>query len=69
VPKKVRAAQVMKIPYTLVVGDREIEAGTVSVRDREAHEVRGVAFAEFVAKATEEADSRSLHGSSFEPAS
>jgi threonyl-tRNA synthetase len=68
VPKKVRAAQVMKIPYTLVVGDREIEAGTVAVRDREGHEVRGVAFADFVAKANDEASSRSLHPSSFEPA-
>ena len=27
-------SQLMKIPYTLVVGDKEIEAGTVSVRDR-----------------------------------
>ncbi len=68
VPKKVRAAQLMKIPYTLVMGDREIEAGTVSVRDREGHEVRGVAFDDFVAKATAEASSRSLHPSSFEPA-
>jgi threonyl-tRNA synthetase len=58
----------MKIPYTLVVGDREIEAGTVAVRDREGHEVRGVAFADFVAKANDEASSRSLHPSSFEPA-
>jgi threonyl-tRNA synthetase len=50
------------------VGDREIEAGTVAVRDREGHEVRGVAFADFVAKANDEASSRSLHPSSFEPA-
>ncbi|HEY7280728.1 MAG TPA: threonine--tRNA ligase [Actinomycetota bacterium] len=68
VPKKVRAAQLMKVPYTLVMGDREIEAGTVSVRDREGHEVRGVAFEDFVGKVTEEAATRSLHASSFEPA-
>jgi threonyl-tRNA synthetase len=67
VPKKVRAAQLMKIPYTLVVGDREIEAGTVSVRDREGTTVHGVAFDDFVAKATEEAASRSLEPSSFNP--
>jgi threonyl-tRNA synthetase len=69
VPKKIRAAQLMKIPYTLVVGDREVEAGTVSVRDREGNEVRGVSFNDFVAKATEEAATRSLQPSTFEPAS
>jgi threonyl-tRNA synthetase len=68
VSKKVRAAQVMRIPYTLVMGDREIEAGTVAVRDRDGNEVRGVAFDDFVAKAIEEAATRSLHGSTFEPA-
>lgn len=31
---KVREAQVMKIPYMLVIGDREAESGTVSVRTR-----------------------------------
>jgi threonyl-tRNA synthetase len=68
VPKKVRAAQLMRVNYTLVVGDREIEAGTVSVRDREGHEVRGVALDDFVQKAVAEAESRSLEPSSFEPA-
>ena len=68
VPKKVRAAQLMRVNYTLVVGDREIEAGTVSVRDREGHEVRGVALDDFVQKAVAEAGSRSLESSSFGPA-
>ncbi|HEX9376551.1 MAG TPA: threonine--tRNA ligase [Actinomycetota bacterium] len=68
VPKKIRAAQIMRVNYTLVVGDREIEAGTVSVRDREGHEVRGVSFDDFVAKATEEASTRALEASTFEPA-
>ncbi len=31
---KIREAQVQKIPYMLVVGDREVESGTVSVRHR-----------------------------------
>jgi threonyl-tRNA synthetase len=31
---KVREAQLQKVPYMLVVGDREAEAGTVSVRHR-----------------------------------
>jgi threonyl-tRNA synthetase len=38
----------------LVVGDKEIEAGTVSVRPRTGKERRGVATADFVAQITEE---------------
>ncbi|HEX6736757.1 MAG TPA: His/Gly/Thr/Pro-type tRNA ligase C-terminal domain-containing protein, partial [Vicinamibacteria bacterium] len=33
---KIREAQVQKIPYMLVVGDKEVEAGNVSVRHRQA---------------------------------
>jgi len=52
----------MKVPYTLVVGDKEIEAGTVAVRDRDGHEVRGVPFEPFAQAAAKEAAQRSLHG-------
>ena len=31
---KIRDAQLQKVPYMLVIGDREAEAGTVSVRHR-----------------------------------
>ncbi|MCX6547990.1 MAG: His/Gly/Thr/Pro-type tRNA ligase C-terminal domain-containing protein, partial [Acidobacteria bacterium] len=31
---KIRDAQLAKVPYMLVIGDREAEAGTVSVRHR-----------------------------------
>jgi threonyl-tRNA synthetase len=33
---RIREAQVQKVPYMLVVGDKEVEAGTVSVRHRHA---------------------------------
>jgi threonyl-tRNA synthetase len=65
VPKKIREAQVMRIPYTLVVGDRELESGNVAVRDREGNETRGVPLDEFVAKVTEEAATRALEPSRF----
>jgi threonyl-tRNA synthetase len=65
VPKKIRAAQLMKVPYTLVVGDREVDAGTVAVRDRHGTEVRGVAVEDFVAATVREAETRSLTGSTF----
>jgi len=61
VSKKVRDAQLMKVPYVLVVGDREIEAGTVAVRDRSGAEARGIPFASFVDRAVAEHRSRSLH--------
>jgi threonyl-tRNA synthetase len=62
VPKKVREAQLMKVPYTLVVGDKEIGAGTVSVRDRSGQELRGVPFEAFAEVAAREASERALEG-------
>jgi threonyl-tRNA synthetase len=62
VPKKIRDAQLMKVPYTLVVGDKEIEAGTVAVRDRSGHEVRGIPFEPFVEAVSREAEERALEG-------
>ena len=32
--RKIRDAQMEKIPFMLVIGDKEVESGTVSVRDR-----------------------------------
>ncbi len=58
--KKVRDAQLTKIPYTLVVGDKEIEAGTVAVRDRGGTEVRGIPFEAFLARAVEEHRSKAV---------
>jgi len=66
VGKKVRAAQMMKVPYTLVVGDKEARSDKVTVRDGAGTETKGVAFASFVAKIAGEAASRSLERSVFE---
>jgi threonyl-tRNA synthetase len=65
VGKKVRAAQVQKAPYTLVIGDKEIESGAVTVRDRSGDETRGVAFDVFVDALVDEARSRRLTQTSF----
>ena len=65
VGKKIRAAQLMKTPYMVVVGDRDLEAGTFTVRDRSGTETQGVAFDTIVATLTEEAASRSLEPSTF----
>jgi threonyl-tRNA synthetase len=60
VSRKVRDAQLMKVPYVLVLGDKEVEAGTVSVRDRAGVEVRGVALEAFLVRAVGEAETRAL---------
>jgi len=65
VGKKVRSAQVMRIPYTIVVGDRDLEAGTFTVRDRDGTETQGVPFEQIVAALVDEASSRRLEASAF----
>ena len=45
---KIRDAQLQKIPYMLVVGGKEAEAGTVSVRHRSKGDQGPRAFGEFV---------------------
>jgi threonyl-tRNA synthetase len=65
VGKKVRAAQLMKAPYVLVIGDREVESGELTVRDRAGTETKGVPFDEFVAALVDEARTRRLTATSF----
>jgi threonyl-tRNA synthetase len=50
--KKIRNAQLQKIPYMLVIGDNEVENGTVAVRTRDNEDRGAVALAEFKAQAT-----------------
>ena len=57
---KIREAQMMKIPYMLVVGDKEIENGTVAVRSRAGGDLGVMEPAAFLARAQEEIASRSL---------
>jgi threonyl-tRNA synthetase len=60
--KKIRDAQLMKVPYAVVIGDRDIEAGTIAVRDRAGTEVRGLDPSAFVDAIATEAISRSVAG-------
>jgi threonyl-tRNA synthetase len=46
---KIRDAQMQKVPYMLVVGDREAEAGSVSVRHRKHSDMGVKPLAEFIA--------------------
>jgi threonyl-tRNA synthetase len=65
VGKKIRAAQLAKTPYTLVVGDKEIESGSYTVRDRSGAEHEGVAFDRVLDSLKVEADDRALVQSGF----
>lgn len=57
---KIRDAQLRKIPFMLVIGEREAEAGTVAVRDRVKGDTGAVPVAEFAARLGELARTRAL---------
>ena len=56
---KIREAQMQKIPYMLVVGDRDMENGTVSVRTRSGEDLGAMSMEAFMAKCQEEISSKS----------
>ena len=47
---KIREAQMQKVPYMLVIGDKEAESGTVSVRSRKDGDLGSIPLADFLAK-------------------
>ena len=55
---KIREAQIQKLPYMLVVGDKEKEAGTVAVRTRGGVDLGAMPVDEFIAKITGQIKSR-----------
>ena len=57
---KIREAQVQKIPYMLVIGDKEMEEGTVGVRNRKDGDLGAMKLEDFIAKAKEEVDTKAL---------
>ena len=58
---KIREAQLQKVPYMLVIGDREAAGGTVSVRSRSLGDLGARPVREFAATAREEADTKALN--------
>src|SRR5438477_4168735 len=59
-PAKIRDAQLQKIPYMLVVGAKEAEAGTVSVRQRSKGDLGPKPLAEVVATLQREVETRAI---------
>jgi threonyl-tRNA synthetase len=58
---KIREAQLQKVPYMLVIGDREAADGTVSVRSRSLGDLGARPVQKFATTAREEAETRALH--------
>ena len=57
---KIREAQLQKIPYMIVVGDKEAEAGTVAVRTRAGVDQGAMPLADFLAALKSEVDNREI---------
>jgi threonyl-tRNA synthetase len=54
---KIRDAQMQKVPYMLVVGDREAQAGAVAVRLRSGEDLGAQPVADMLAMIAADADS------------
>ena len=48
--KKIRDAQIQKVPYMLVIGAKEAENGTLAVRERSKGDLGAMTFEEFLAQ-------------------
>ncbi len=66
---RIRKGKLDKIPYVLVIGDDDIENGTVGVNPRGGNVERGVAVANFIDRLREDVDSKRTAPQLPEPAS
>lgn len=57
---KIRAAQLEKVPYMVIAGDKDIENGTISVRSRKDGEQGAVTLDEFIKSIMEEIETKAL---------
>jgi threonyl-tRNA synthetase len=55
---KIRQAEQQRVPYILVMGDRDVEGGTVSVRERGAGDLGAMERSAFLERVREERDER-----------
>ena len=60
VGKKIREATLEKIPYMLVVGDRDMENQTVSVRLRTGEDLGAMSLADFTARIQQDVDTKAI---------
>ena len=60
VGKKIREATMEKVPYMLVVGDRDMENGTVSVRHRSGEDLGAMSLEDFIKLLDHEVQTRAI---------
>jgi threonyl-tRNA synthetase len=58
---KIREHSLQKLPYQVVVGDKEMQAGTVAVRTRSGEDLGAMSLDAFAARLQAEADAK-VHG-------
>jgi threonyl-tRNA synthetase len=56
--KKIRNAQLQKVPFMLIAGDSDVEAGAVSFRYRDGHQENGVSVEDAIARVVAAVQSR-----------
>ena len=57
--KKIRSAELRKVPYTIVCGEREVSAGTVSVRSKTKGDLGVMKIEDFVSRVDKEIEEKS----------
>ncbi|MGN0491093.1 threonine--tRNA ligase [Ruminococcus sp.] len=57
---KIREAQLEKVPYMFIIGDKDIEAQTVSVRHRKEGDLGAMKLEQFIEMAVEEIDTKAI---------
>jgi len=55
---KIREAQLQKVPYMLVLGDKEAESGVITVRDRTQGDIGAMTLEEFIDKISDEIEKK-----------
>ncbi len=58
---KIREAQLEKVPYMIILGDKDIENGTISVRARKAGDLGAMGLDDFLKRAKEEIDTKVIN--------
>jgi threonyl-tRNA synthetase len=56
--KKIREGQIQKIPYILIIGDKEVKSNSISVRDRKKGDLGIMKIKKFILKIKEEIETK-----------
>ena len=57
---KIREAQIQKIPYMIILGDKEVESSTLGVRRRRSKETRNLNLKMFLDEVNEAVEKRTI---------